>query len=311
MEYLPGIHRIPIDLGGLALNEWVLVGDGDCMLVDSGIRSTPLVDIAPYLQSIDLEPTSIVSLVVTHSHSDHCGGNAAVKRMSPRATISAHHLEVTWIEHHRTQFSELFAAFGDMAPELDKLEKEFFEMIGEEVEVDIELLGSEMLPRFGEYELRVVNTPGHTKGHIALHDKGKGLAIAGDAIQGRGITLANNASFFPLYTDVDSYMATLRSIKGLGLECLLTAHCEPKTGEEIAAYINESEAFVSDCEEAVFSVVHKSSGPRSLDEIAQGLVNRYGTYEMSIEALWICKAHLKRLVASGRVVQVGGRWRAA
>src|SRR4051812_20895092 len=97
-EVAPGIHRIAAPLGDRFVACVVVVGNGEALLVDTGIDSTPDASILPYLATLGLPPERLRWVVSTHGDVDHMGGNAALKRAAPAAVFIAHRGDVDLIE---------------------------------------------------------------------------------------------------------------------------------------------------------------------------------------------------------------------
>jgi glyoxylase-like metal-dependent hydrolase (beta-lactamase superfamily II) len=75
------------------------------------------------------------------------------------------------------------------------------------------------------FGLRVVATPGHTVGHIAVLDEAGGILVAGDALGTSGGTLSgSNPSFTE---DADAAKASVVKLGKLTFETLLVGHGEP------------------------------------------------------------------------------------
>jgi glyoxylase-like metal-dependent hydrolase (beta-lactamase superfamily II) len=79
---------------------------------------------------------------------------------------------------------------------------------------------------------RIVPTPGHTLGHVALHFPDRDAVIAGDAVvmldpytARRGPRLVARAAT----ADVERNMATLDALAATGARVVLTGHGEPWT----------------------------------------------------------------------------------
>jgi glyoxylase-like metal-dependent hydrolase (beta-lactamase superfamily II) len=73
--------------------------------------------------------------------------------------------------------------------------------------------------------IRVVATPGHTMGHIAVLDDVGGILVAGDALGTSGGTLTgSNPSFTE---DADAAKASVVKLGNLTFETLLVGHGEP------------------------------------------------------------------------------------
>lgn len=133
--------------------------DSNCYLIDDNI----LVDtgaganreyLFSKLRENGVEPDDIETVVNTHCHFDHIGGN----HFFPDAKIAVHRLDAISMRNEDTLGTSL-SAFGD----------------ADNSRVDVEL---EEGDRIADFE--VIHTPGHTSGGICLWD-GENL-ISGDTI---------------------------------------------------------------------------------------------------------------------------------
>ena len=88
---------------------------------------------------------------------------------------------------------------------------------------------------YGGYDLRVVETPGHTPGHMCLYDAGKELLFCGDHILG---TITPNICI-ELCTEnpLRDYLESLKKVEQLPVRTLLSAHGTPV--EDMVARIHE------------------------------------------------------------------------
>jgi glyoxylase-like metal-dependent hydrolase (beta-lactamase superfamily II) len=75
------------------------------------------------------------------------------------------------------------------------------------------------------FGLRIVATPGHTAGHIAVLDEAGGILVAGDALGTVGGTLAGSNPSFT--ADPAAARASVAKLGGLRYETLLVGHGEP------------------------------------------------------------------------------------
>ncbi len=148
-------------VGPLATNVYVLADSRsrEAIAVDTAI---PCLD---WLSGLLAERGWTLKLIVsTHGHWDHVGENAAVqawtREKQEEAPIAVHLLD----RHHLVDPKPLYAPF-EIPPSVPAVE-----------------LAEGGRVRFGEIELEVLHTPGHTEGSVCLLEAGKGLLLSGDTL---------------------------------------------------------------------------------------------------------------------------------
>lgn len=99
-------------------------------------------------------------IINTHGHVDHIAANRQIKRRTG-AEICIHHADGEMLIDARKNFSD-FLAVPVTSPPADRL-----------------LQGGEVIP-VGEFELKVIHTPGHSPGGISLVSDG--LVFTGDTL---------------------------------------------------------------------------------------------------------------------------------
>jgi glyoxylase-like metal-dependent hydrolase (beta-lactamase superfamily II) len=228
-----GVHRIEE-----AFTNWFIVEEGDRLtVVDAGFpRSWQTLH--RVLGELGRAPGDIEAIVLTHAHFDHMG---FVKRAREelRVPVYAHADEVSvaghpWLfEHERARpaylrhpsFVKTFTAMGAMGALWVQGTRDLL-TYGDGAELD--------LPG----RPRVVFTPGHSRGHCALHLPDRGVVLAGDAFvmldPYTGMTgpkiVAGAAT-----ADSPRALASLDALAALDAGVALTGHGPPWRGELRAA----------------------------------------------------------------------------
>ena len=187
-----GVHRIPLAMpqdGLRAVNVFAIETDGGLVLVDGGWRvGAALGELRDALARIGRRPEEIVDVLVTHVHRDHYTLATALRReYGARISLGRH--ERPGLEAVRELGSNVPAsslrelrrsgapALADAVAAMTILEP--FEP------TDWELPDHWLEPgilELGGRRLEVVETPGHTKGHIVLHDLDGELLFSGDHV---------------------------------------------------------------------------------------------------------------------------------
>ena len=146
-------------------NVYLIKGDRN-VLVDTGLARDPPGLIAKIRSS--LGGSDLDMLVLTHCHADHVGGlNAVVKEFGCKAY--AHPEDAARLRD------------GDSAYILDRM---FGFRLGR---CEVEDLPDGRIIDVGDPRLRVVHTPGHTRGSICRYDEATCALISGDTLFAGGV----------------------------------------------------------------------------------------------------------------------------
>lgn len=314
-EVAPGIHRIEAPLGDRFVACVLVVGDGEALLVDTGIDVTPTASILPYLATIRLPPERLRWVVSTHGDVDHMGGNAAMKRAAPGSALVAHRADIELIEDVGKIVSTRYSEFAaDHGIDIDDGFKRWCHEVAKAAPVDLAVDGRAAL-RVGGRRVELVPTPGHSQGSLSVWDAATRTAIVGDAVLGATLRTADGRPAFPpTYRYVDNYLATIAAIEERRPALLVTSH-EPVMDEPAAAaFLGDSRAFADRLEAATMAeLASAGAAPRTTMELIERIAPQVGDWP---RPAWMFLAnelvgHLERGVAAGRVRLVEGapvRW---
>ena len=185
MEIIPNVHLIPNTIA----NPYLLIDPDGLTLVDAGLPGSDK-KILRYLAGLGYAPKGLRRVIITHADFDHIGGLAALEAatgarifastIEARAMAEGHASRP--LKHRHMVIKLLF----DLMTGLFKPAP---------VHADEYLSNGLTLPVLGG--LRVVETPGHTPGHISLFAPSVGVLFCGDSIVSgetglRGSSGANN-----------------------------------------------------------------------------------------------------------------------
>ena len=165
---------------------YILYRGGEAALVDTGVSGSEGA-IETALGAIGLGWDALGHVIVTHKHPDHQGSLGAVVALAPSAQLYAGAEDIPAMEAVATP-----TAVGD----------------GERI--------------FG---LEIIETPGHTAGHISVLDTVAGILVAGDALNGvEGGVAGPDPGFSEDMTVANESVAKLA---GFSYEVALFGHGEP------------------------------------------------------------------------------------
>lgn len=171
------------------VSAYLLVRGGEAAVVDTGVEGSEDA-IEDGLAAVGLAWDALGHVILTHQHPDHAGSTTGVLGAAPMATGYAGAADIPGIASPRP-----LTAVED----------------GEHV-----------------FDLRIVTTPGHTAGHIAVLDEVGGVLVAGDALRTEGGSPIPPGAQFT--ADMTEAMASVAKMAALPFETLLVGHGDPIEG---------------------------------------------------------------------------------
>ena len=208
------------------LNAYIITGDKN-LLIDTGFNRIECEEaLKGAFIELGIEKTD---LLITHLHSDHCG--LVSKFATDTSTIYASETDGELINFevgnlYWRMLDDLFIKYGfpkatfgrntDIHPGRKYCQKE---------RVNFTYVAEGDVLNYGAYELEVIQTPGHTPGHICLYDAKKKILFCGDHILG---TITPNICIeLSSENPLQDYLNSLKKIEKLEVALLLTAHGTP------------------------------------------------------------------------------------
>jgi glyoxylase-like metal-dependent hydrolase (beta-lactamase superfamily II) len=176
------------------VSAYILYRGSEAALVDTGVDgSADAIEAA--LGEVGLDWGVVGHVILTHKHPDHAGSVDDVMTRASGATLYAGAAEIPEITSATVPQA---VADGDMI-----------------------------------FDLQVIDTPGHTAGHICVLDSAAGILVAGDALNGTGGGVAPPDPSFS--EDMTVAMETVLKLGGFTYEIALFGHGEPLTEGASAA----------------------------------------------------------------------------
>ncbi len=225
----PGVHRIPLPLpndGLKAVNVYAICDGDQVVLIDSGWALAESQDLlARGLAAIGYALPDVRDFLVTHVHRDHYTQALAIRRAfgnqvslgegerTALDVINAGGADNRRADLRAAGADELADELGDGHPDIDLADWQY---------PDRWLSDGLDLP-LQTRTLRVIATPGHTRGHVVFHDRHHGVLFAGDHVLPHitpSISVEPNRPHSPLR----DYLASLQLIRALPDAQLLPAH---------------------------------------------------------------------------------------
>jgi glyoxylase-like metal-dependent hydrolase (beta-lactamase superfamily II) len=224
-DVVPGVHRIE----DAYANWYLLEGDGGLTVVDAGLPASWR-SLQAALDELGRDWGDLRALVLTHGHYDHVGFAERLRREHGVPVLCSE--EDAWLARHPWSFRRErpirhYLRYGRALP-----------IVGAMMAAGAPVTrGVTEVRTFGDGEQldvpgrpRVVATPGHTLGHVALHLPERDAVIAGDAVvmldpyTGRpGPRLVSRAAV----ADSRRNWASLERLEALDATTVLTGHGPP------------------------------------------------------------------------------------
>jgi len=176
------------------VSAYILYRKGEAVLIDTGVAGSE-VPIRTALGEVGLNWDSVSHVIVTHRHDDHQGSLEGVMQ--------------------RTDDAPWYAGAGDMAA------------------IHSKIAGTVVGDGDSVFDLEIIETPGHTPGHISVLDRAAKVLVSGDAINGAdgGVIGAN-----PEFTeDMTLANVSIKKLAAFDFDVVLFGHGEPvESGADVA-----------------------------------------------------------------------------
>src|SRR6476646_11233783 len=308
-EIAAGTWRLESLFGACFLYQYV-VSDGDeALILDTGDATTPRDVIMPGLWSLGIAPEQVTLVVVTHPDLDHQGGLAGLREVLPNAVGACGFADRMMVAEPERLLTDRYGAFevehGVGYPDADK---EWMRAnYGAPAAVEVGLAGGETIA-VGDRRLGARHAPGHSPGHLVLHEPATGMLFSSDAVHWRMCPAADGSpALAPTYEEVDDYLETIDMLESLAATELHSGHWPIRTGAEIADFMAESRAFVARMDS---TLAERLERPATLAELCDHADERLGPFGSEpVNLMFVVHGHVRRMLRSGKaeVVTAGAR----
>jgi glyoxylase-like metal-dependent hydrolase (beta-lactamase superfamily II) len=171
-----GVLEIDTMLGGWErVTAGYLIEGSAPVLIETGSQTSVPVLLAALAQ-IGVGPAELAGVAVTHIHLDHAGGVGNVAQAFPSATVYVHEKGARHLADPARLIDSAARVYGGL---LDSLYGRLDPTPAERLHV---LEDEEVIEVSPDRSLVAVDSPGHAKHHVGLHDSLSGVLFAGDAV---------------------------------------------------------------------------------------------------------------------------------
>ncbi|MFZ5563954.1 MAG: MBL fold metallo-hydrolase [Thermodesulfobacteriota bacterium] len=239
-----GIFSIRLPLPGDKpgpVNVYLFVGGKNITLLDTGTsKAFDVLEAA--LAEHGLCCGDIDRIVLTHSHIDHYGSVQKILRRAGRPVEIAGNFRqpvsiATGIGVSRQTMGDFLALMGVplAVRHLMRVLSVVFSAMGESCEVTTRI-GENDRVAMGDYECRVIETPGHTRDSICLYHEPAGMLFSGDHvlphITPNAFVMLKDGEPLPRRLSQKEFYGSIEKVRGLSPAVVFPAHGRPITDLE-------------------------------------------------------------------------------
>ena len=246
----PEVHQIVLPTPWQVGPVQVYLVEGDPLtLVDTGVRSpASRAALAAALEALGHGLEDVRRVILTHYHGDHLGQAETLRRAGGELEVWCHVDEAIWCEDFSAERDEniedteaLFREYGvpgDLLARQTAQRREWVSQdpLCEATRIDRVLRDGDRVA-FKDFDLEVIHAPGHTPGHLLLHEPASGTLFTGDHLMGNAVPFTDNhylegarpdpadpLARRPRFQGLPRYMASLRELRGRRFRTILPAH---------------------------------------------------------------------------------------
>ena len=206
-------------------------GGEACAILGGGLAGI-IPDMEAQLADMEVEPHRIQSLVIQHSHFDHCGIVPYFKTKWPWIEVVASERAQTILSNPKAVTSIEKFNKRHLKETLPRVDPKDLCIEGFNINVD-GVVGEGDVLACGNLNLQVLETPGHSTCSISLYMPEERAVFVSDAV---GISVGDKV-FTTANSNFDQYEASLERIFALDPEIILSEHRGGRSGEDCRKFM--------------------------------------------------------------------------
>lgn len=299
--------RVPVPYPVKATNCYLArARDGRWDIIDTGAHTPEAVAVwEDALGRLGIGAGGVRNIYITHYHPDHIG-LAGWMQQHVGGEVYLHRVEAAWVPEvwqdgmpQARRVADQFRRHGMTEDWAAAIEAQFADQYHDVIPLPRPLHTVEdgQAVPFGEGELTVVWTPGHSDGHICLFSRELATVFTGDHILTH---ITPNVGLWPLCEPdpLDQFLASLRKVEALAPEHYLPAHgrsFERAEGRipELLAHHQERLSLIAET---------AGEGHTAFDICVSVFGTKLSAHQMRF-AMAETLSHLRRLQQEGRVAE--------
>lgn len=305
-EIGPSTWRLQGRVGERNVFQYLIASEGrdQLLLIDTGLTETPREVVIPALRSLGLRESDLKLIVVTHPDVDHQGGLAGLREACGQAVAACGFHDQAMVRDPEKLVADRYGCYerehgiGLSAEELRWCRSNY----GAPAEIDLTFSGGEVV-ELAERRLAVLAAPGHSAGHLVIHEPATGMLFSSDAVHWRACPGTDGSpALCPTYEEVGDYLATIEMLESLGLDELHSGHWPTRSGDEVIGFLRESREFVERVDSVLGELLAR---PATLLEACRQVQAEAGPWDSEPEMLrYAVAGHLRRMLAAGVIETV-------
>lgn len=175
MEEAVQIHDHVFVFSRMSIHQYLIVDNGKLILIDTGLPGNHN-SLMENVSSIPKSITDLTHILITHADGDHYGAVNGLRGLAPNVRVCASVLE-----------AQAMAAGSMSRPlKINSVWMKLFHVMTKRLFnstptlTDVILQPGQVLPFLGG--LQILDTSGHTPGHLSFYSPSAGILFAGDSI---------------------------------------------------------------------------------------------------------------------------------
>ena len=292
VEIYPNIYRLSLPflsdtktkLGPGPVNIYLFT-ENPITLIDTGTADM-LPVIYRALPELNLTPSDIEQLIITHGHLDHYGGAYKLKKDVPNLVIAAHKDDTALIEGNESVNDASKYLFLTLAgyPVLWKIPLYLLDKKVQKIlfpsPVTRQLEDGDTV-KCGRYDAEIIWTPGHSKGSVCVYLRSEDILFSGDTVISHvtpnAIVMLEPDGGMPVRKSQAEFYSSLAKLEELNPALIHSGHGEPITNiNTVTGYyrklFNKRRArileYIAGGEQTIYKIamaVFPVRGPRRID----------------------------------------------
>ena len=221
----------------------------DAILIDSGLEEAVAKKINKLLEA---EGYKVKSIINTHSHADHCGGNYYFQNKLG-ATIYAPEFECAIIEN--PYLEPIYLSAG--AIPIKEMTGKF--LMAKASKVDYTIRKDDKKLSIDSISLDVVPLLGHAVNHIGIAIEN--VLYCGDSILNEALIQKHK---IPFNVNIEEEIKTLEFLRESKYETYVPSHCPPMNNKELKKAVDANLRVLEDINNTIMKILETE---KTLDEI--------------------------------------------